>query len=120
MRAAAAAADRVDAKAVQRALGIATLLTAVAVVLRVFEFHAVNVRWDDSAYGSIVWLILGFHSTLLLADILETGVFYMIFRRGRIEPKHYPDVEDAGFYQYFLSFVWVPLYAIIYWGAWFL
>lgn len=114
------AAERIDPAAVRRNLGIAVLLTLVALGLRALEFTALNVRWDDSAYGSILWLVLGFHTTLLLADIAETGTFYMIFRRGKQEPKHYPDTEDAAMYQYFLSFVWIPLYALVYLGAWFL
>ena len=31
-------------------------------VVRWFEFTALNVRWDDGAYGSTVWVLLGLHT----------------------------------------------------------
>jgi heme/copper-type cytochrome/quinol oxidase subunit 3 len=120
MRAAGRAADRLDSPGVQRALAIAVGMTGIAIVLRAFEFAALNVRWDDHAYASVLWLVLGFHTTLLVTDFFETGVIYMIFRLRKEELKHYSDVEDAAMYQYFLSSVWAPLYVLVFLGAWIL
>ena len=35
-------------------------------VLRGFEFSAVQFRWDSNAYGSVVWFMLGMHALHLL------------------------------------------------------
>lgn len=104
----------VDAAGVTRALTAALLLGVVASAVRVLEFNALNVRWDEHAYGSIVWLILGLHTSLMVADMIETMVVMIMFRRRKIEAKHFPDVEDAAFYQYFLSLIWVPLYLLVF------
>jgi cytochrome c oxidase subunit III len=117
MRAAAEAADRLDTGGIIRNLGIAVTIGAVVLGLRIFEFQALNVRWDHSAYGSLLWFILGLHTVLLLTDLLESFVMTLIFWRGRQEPKHFTDVEDAAFYEYFLSAASVPVYVVVFLGA---
>lgn len=83
-------------------------------VCRALEFEAVNVRWDDHAYGSGVWLMLGLHATLVITDIVETLGLAAILKSRRRKPKHFSDVDDAALYQYFLSLSWVPLYVLVY------
>ena len=33
-------------------------------IVRVFEFRSLNVWWDTNAYGSVVWTLLGLHTTI--------------------------------------------------------
>lgn len=110
------AAKRFDRDGVTRGLVIATSLSLGAVVLRYFELLSLNVRWDEHAYGSALWAIVMLHGTLLLIDLYETGTFAAMFVIGRAEKKHYADISDVAFYQYYLSLSWVPLYAIVYWS----
>lgn len=110
------AAKRFDRAGVIRGLSIATALAAVSIVLRYFELLALNVRWDSHAYGSALWAIVILHGTLIAVDLFETGTFAAIFLTGRARKKHYADVSDAAFYQYYLSMSWVPLYFIVYWS----
>ena len=42
--------------------------------VRVFEFTHLNVWWDTNAYGSVVWLLLGLHTTHIVTDFLDTRV----------------------------------------------
>ena len=110
------AARRMDPSAVTRLLVLGTAVELVLVVLRLFEFQAVHVRWDTNAYGSAVWFILGFHTLLLLTDLFETGVFAAIFASGRAETKHFTDAADVAFYWQFVVFSWIPLYLLLYWS----
>ena len=41
--------------------------------MRVFEFAHLNVMWDHDAYGSIVWLLLGLHTTHIVTDFLDSA-----------------------------------------------
>ena len=109
-------AHRFDRHGVVRWLTISTLLTLVSMVLRWFEITALEVRYDTHAYGTVTWGLVILHTTLLVTDFFETGVFAVLFVTGRALQKHYSDVSDAAFYQYFLSVSWVPLYVILYWG----
>jgi heme/copper-type cytochrome/quinol oxidase subunit 3 len=89
----------------------------VPLVLRVFEFQALHVQWDDSAYGSIVWFLLGLHTAHLLSDLVETAVLaVLMFTRHADNPRRYGDVQDEVAYWYFVVASWVPIYACLYWG----
>lgn len=108
------AGHRHDAGAIRRLLLFGVAVELLLVALRALEFRAMNTRWDTTAYGSIFWFVLGFHTTLLLADLLETGGFAALFWFGRIESKHYSDVEDVAVYWFFVVGTWVPLHALLY------
>jgi cytochrome c oxidase subunit III len=116
MRAADQAAHHYNKAKVIPAMLVAVAMTGVAIVLRWFEFHDLQVAWDAHAYGSATWGLLVLHSTLLVGDFFESGVMVSLFIFGRAMKKHYPDVSDACFYQYFLSLVNVPIYLIVFWG----
>ena len=45
----------------------------VLVAIRFYEFTQLNVRWDQNAYGSITWIILGLHAAHLLTDLGDTA-----------------------------------------------
>jgi cytochrome c oxidase subunit 1/cytochrome c oxidase subunit I+III len=108
------AAQRLDATRTRRWLTITTLVALATLVIRWFEFkHSLNVRWDTSAYGSALWGVYVAHSSLMATDALELGTIAAVFHTGRLEPKHFTDVEDSAFYEYFLSLAWVVLYAIV-------
>jgi heme/copper-type cytochrome/quinol oxidase subunit 3 len=108
------AAQRMDFSGTRRWLVVTTLIAAATLVIRWFEFkHSLNVRWDTNAYGSALWAVYFAHTTLMVTDLLEIGAIAGIFVMDRVEPKHYPDVEDSAVYEYFLSLIWVALYAIV-------
>jgi heme/copper-type cytochrome/quinol oxidase subunit 3 len=108
------AARRLDQPAVQRSLAIGLVIMTAAVVLRFLEFRALHVRWDENAYGSITWFTLGFHYTLLLANLVESAVILAILLFGPREHRIFSDVADDAVYWFFVVLVWVPLYAIIF------
>lgn len=85
-------------------------------ILRWFEFSALNVKWDDNAYGSAVWFLLGLHTTHLLTDAGETLVLaVLMFTRYGNTGKRFSDVSDNAFYWDFVVLSWIPIYALIYW-----
>jgi cytochrome c oxidase subunit III len=114
MRLAGRAARRLDLGRVRFWLTVAVGLSAVAVVLRVYEFRALNVRWDQTAYGGSAWATLGFHTSLLVMDLLETLVLTLIFYLGPVEQKHFSDTDDSSIYQVFLSLAYLPIYLLVF------
>ncbi len=107
-------ARRLDLRRVRLGLTIAVALSAVAVVLRFYEFGALNVRWDQNAYGSTAWVSVGLHTSLLIMDFLETLVLTLIFYIGPVEKKHFSDTADSAMYQVFLSLVYLPVYLLVF------
>lgn len=91
-------------------IGIASL------VVRVFEFPAMNVKWDTNAYGSVVWLILGLHTSHIITDLIDTFVLTcLMYTRHGDNPRRYGDVEDNAMYWNFVVITWLPLYLCLYW-----
>ena len=86
-------------------------------VVRVFEFANLNVRWDTNAYGSIVWLLLGLHTTHIVTDFADTSVLAVLMFVGPVEEKRFVDVAENAGYWYFVVFSWLPIYGVIYWAA---
>jgi cytochrome c oxidase subunit 3 len=91
------------------------ILFGIAVLgLRTWEGLEVHTRWDTDAYGSVVWLLLIFHTMHVLIDTVESGVMLKIIRRDDVEKKHFVDSNDGAIYWYYVALVWVPIYVIIY------
>jgi cytochrome c oxidase subunit III len=83
-------------------------------VIRIWEFKALNVWFDENAYGSIVWALLGFHTTHILTDLLDTAVLAVLMFTGPLEEKRFVDISENALYWYFVVAAWLPIYALIY------
>ncbi|HWI38477.1 MAG TPA: cytochrome c oxidase subunit 3, partial [Burkholderiales bacterium] len=68
-----------DEPKIRVALVVCALFGIALVVIRGFEFTALNVRWDSDAYGSAVWLLLGLHTVHLVTDVYDTLVLAGVF-----------------------------------------
>ncbi|HET8744849.1 MAG TPA: cytochrome c oxidase subunit 3 [Ramlibacter sp.] len=111
------AAERLNLRGVQVWLVVSVLFGIAFTVIRAFEFSTLNVRWDSNAYGSVVWLLLGLHTTHIITDLLDTIVLTVLFFIGPLDGKRFVDVSENSFYWYFVVAAWLPIYFVIYWGA---
>ena len=114
MRAVARASKRLDIEKVRRGLVICSVLIVLMSILRIFEFRALNVRWDTTAYGSAAWATLVAHGTLLLLEMAETLAITVLMFGRRVEERDLSGVNDNAIYWYFLTLAWVPLYVIVF------
>jgi len=112
----ARAAKRYDLGAVRIGLTVATAFAIAIVGLRAWELLvSLNVKWDTNAYGSVQWLVLGAHATLLAVELVEIAGMMLIFWFAPVEEKHMSDVADMVFYWYFMILSWLPLYVLCFW-----
>jgi cytochrome c oxidase subunit III len=109
-------AKRLDAGAVTIGLAVGLAFALLFCWLRWYEFRALNVRWDTDAYGSAAWAVLAFHATLLVLEAYEVGGMLLIFLAGRVEPKHFSDVNDLAFYWHYMIGFWFVLYLLVFWS----
>lgn len=112
----ARAAKRLDEPAVKRWLVVMCVVTLPTLVVRWWELWALNTRWDTTAYGSAAWTIVGYHTSLLLLDILDTIGLTMLYFVKRMPVKAFSDAADNSFYWYFTVGIWIPAYLIVYVG----
>jgi cytochrome c oxidase subunit 1/cytochrome c oxidase subunit I+III len=108
------AARREERTLAQIGLAICICFGITAIVFRCFEFPAVKFRWDSNAYGSIVWFILGMHLTHLLVVTIETLFMFLWSILREFDMKHRIDITSVAVYYYWVTGVWLVLYAIIY------
>lgn len=95
---------------------VASILAAVFLTLKVVEYSGVEYKWDTNAYGSIVWTIVGFHSTHVLVLLLKSVVTTTLAMRGYFNEERRLGVEINGVYWHFVVAVWLPLYFLLYWS----
>ena len=110
------AAERVDLRSTRLWLVVSLLFGAAFNVLRVFEFAGLHVTWSQDAYGSIVWFLLGLHTTHIVTDVLDSAVLTVLMFVGPVEERRFVDVAENSIYWYFVVFAWLPIYALLYWA----
>jgi cytochrome c oxidase subunit III len=110
------AARKEDLPRVRLTLVVMSVVGLVALALRAFEFTTLHVTWDFNAYGSLIWFLLGLHTTHLLTDVGDTLVLTVLMFTRHVEGKRFSDVEDNAVYWDFVVLAWIPIYALIYWG----
>ena len=110
------AARRDRKRATRTGLLICLGLGLASIAIRWFEFPAMRFKWYENAYGSIVWFLLGMHYLHLL--VLTTEVVFLtlwVFLRP-FDEKHRVDITVLAVYWYWVAGIWIPLYALLYFG----
>lgn len=108
------AAERLDLNGVRLWMVVCVMLGVAFMGIRVQEFRALNVWWDQNAYGSLVWTVLGLHTTHLLTDEADTAVLAALMFAGPLEESRFVDVSENSLYWYFVIALWVPVYVVLY------
>ncbi len=97
-------------------IGVA-LMTALGLgltAIRWLELMHLGVRWDASAYGSAVWLLMVLHTFHLVTDLGDTAVQALWLYTHEIGDDQFADVEDNANYWTFVVLTWLPIYGLVY------
>lgn len=108
------AAERMDLRKVRVWMVVCLVFAVAFIAVRVLEFGTLNARWNITAYGSVVWFLLGLHTTHLVTDFLDSAVLAVLMFTGPVEKKRFVDVSENAFYWYFVVISWLPIYAVLY------
>lgn len=108
------AAEKFELSRVRAWLAVLVAMGILAVVLRGFEFTRLNCRWDDNAYGSIVWVLLSLHTIHVATDVVDSAVLLVMAFTWPATRKRYVDFSENSLYWYFIVAWWVPIYLVIY------
>jgi cytochrome c oxidase subunit 3 len=114
------AAEQLEKGRVALWLFVNAVIGVAILVLRWYELWAINTRWDTNAYGSVAWLIVGLHMTLILLDVGDTFGLAGKMLGDRMPPHYFSDTSDNTMYWLFTVLSWVPLYLLVYVGPRFL
>jgi heme/copper-type cytochrome/quinol oxidase subunit 3 len=103
-----------DRRRIAGYLALNLLLAGLFIALRFFEFPGTHTKWNGSAYGSVQWTALGLHLLEGVAGFFETLVLVAVLLTAKVEEKHLLDVRACALFWYFISLVWVPVFAVVY------
>lgn len=111
------AAEKMEMTKVRIGIVIADLFAVAFVIVRIFEYTTLNVKWDSNAYGSATWTLLSFHTFHLVTDLADSIVLtVLMFTHHGSKPTRFVDVAENAFYWYFVVLSWMPIYAVVYWA----
>ena len=108
------AARRGDKLVAQIGLLICIIFAVAAIILRWKEFWGIGFTWDENAYGSVMWFVLGMHILHLMTGLGECVFLALWVFLRKFDEKHRLDITVLAVYWYWIAGVWIPLYAIIY------
>ena len=108
------AAEQQDRKRARRWLLACLSFALLFLVLRALEFGTLNILWHANAYGSVVWLLLGLHTTHLITDTVDTAVLGALLYTDAFDERRFADVSENALYWYFVVASWLPIYGAIY------
>jgi cytochrome c oxidase subunit I+III len=108
------AAEAFDLVRTRRWLAVLVLMGLISIVVRAFEYPALNCRWDDNAYGSIVWVLLSMHTIHVATDVVDSIVLLVMAYTKPMTRKRFVDLSENSFYWYFIVAWWLPIYGVIY------
>jgi heme/copper-type cytochrome/quinol oxidase subunit 3 len=62
-------------------------------------------------------MLMGLHTTHLITDAYDSLVLTVLMFTGPLEGKRFVDISENAAYWYFVVLSWIPIYAVVYWGA---
>lgn len=95
-------------------VALALAIACASAVLRYYEFDAVHFRWDDNAYGSLVWAIIGMNYVYLWVGLLEIAAVFLWLSIGPFDENHSMDVQLTAAYWYWTVGVATVIYIVVF------
>ena len=100
-------------------LGILIVMGVAAGILRWSEFDAVHFKWNENAYGSVTWTIMGMHLLHLSVVVMESALMATWVMFKGLDDQHARDVQTVADYWFWVSGIWIPLWVILFAGPYF-
>ena len=107
-----------QSKQTQYALILTLILAATFTGFQAFEYVSASFTISDSVYGCCFYLLTGLHGAHVIVGTLFLGVCLVRSRLSELRPDHHLGFELAALYWHFVDFVWLIVFAVVYyWGS---
>lgn len=83
--------------------------------IQMYEYKESLFRFNDSVYGSLFYIITGFHGLHVLIGTLFLIVTLNRMFINHLSIYHHFGFERASWYWHFVDVIWIIVYSIIYW-----
>ena len=81
----------------------------------IHAYADLNLRFDSGAFGSIFYMLTGFHGFHVILGSVFLTVILVRLVRGHFTSDHHFGFEGAAWYWHFVDVVWLGLYMFVYW-----
>jgi cytochrome c oxidase subunit III len=93
---------------------VALVLGVVFLALKVVEYSGYDYDWSTHAYGSITWVMTGFHSAHVISVVFKGVIVLTMSLKGMFLPERHLAFEVSALYWVFVVVIWLPLYFTMY------
>jgi heme/copper-type cytochrome/quinol oxidase subunit 3 len=90
------------------------LLGLVFVTVQIYEFSHAGMHINDQAFGGVFFTLMGFHGLHVLAGVVFLIINLARTRLSDFSPAHYEAVELGTWFWYYVTAVWIVLFAALY------
>jgi len=106
-----------DRTQVTMAFGFTLFLAVLFTAFQVMEYLSSKYYMTDGVYGSIFFMITGFHGFHVIIGSVFLAVCFFRFLNYHFTPKHHLGFQAAAWYWHFVDVVWILLFLCVYmWG----
>lgn len=100
------------------ALSLTVLLGGIFTYFQLVEYDNATFSITDGIYGSLFYMMTGFHGIHVIIGTLFLGVCLVRLLKNHFTKKTHFGFEAAAWYWHFVDIVWIFLYAVVYiWGS---
>jgi cytochrome c oxidase subunit 3 len=100
-------------------LAVTILLGFGFALCQATEYHEayteLNLRFNSGAYGSLFFILTGFHGFHVIMGAIMLSVMLVRLARGHFTADNHFGFEAAAWYWHFVDVVWLGLYIFVYW-----
>nr|UTN43141.1 cytochrome c oxidase subunit 3 [Saemundssonia lari] len=96
-------------------LVITIILGTIFTGWQAFEYYEAPFTMADSVYGSLFFVMTGFHGIHVIVGSLFLLVGLIRLILGHFSPSHHLGFEASAWYWHFVDVVWLGLYLSVYW-----
>jgi cytochrome c oxidase subunit 3 len=114
MHAAVQAAKRKDRRSAVRWLVLTILLGLVFIGNQAWEYAEAPFSISSHAYGSLFYLMTGFHGLHVIGGLVFMGVVSGVIAGPGSRAPAGETVEVCGYYWHFVDVVWVAMFSTLY------
>jgi cytochrome c oxidase subunit 3 len=114
IHAAVVASERGRLAQARRLLFVTMALGTLFIANLLSEYYGLGFGFDNHAYGTIFYLLTGFHGAHLVGGLVAMGLLaWVIFSAGSRTPPT-QTLRVISFYWHFVDAVWVVLFTVVY------
>nr|AOY36396.1 cytochrome c oxidase subunit 3 [Chrysis pseudobrevitarsis] len=89
-------------------------------MFQLYEYFNAMFTISDSVYGSLFFMLTGFHGLHVIIGTLFLLVMLFRMKLGHFSKIHHVGFEAASWYWHFVDVVWLFLFLIVYWWIYYL